>query len=374
MFVSNSAYVISNAGRLFHLGYDYPCLGGSKNGREPFRFLRPKHAYDRRQIDSEHLLIKKQYCVEGYVLRRGSYLFLSRQIGQMIPNFIDAHLSRMPLVIKQNIIANTSNVRPLSLAAHYAANASSYEPDPATLAVDLRAFAVENTPNEAYYQRRWRSSIVGHISFDRDRIMIKGFHIVIGICFFASTLLLLGACSIIDSAAQTSNQNSDVPAIVKVDRSNPDFNGRVYNSKTVVVNKDSLKNLDCNNQNGYNLAQVENHHEDEGITSRDLNIVVGDMVVVKIEIPTASEVKNFRLVSGKKTKNGFQMNTDWGGGNFHYEIQFSFRCRENNFYLYKVKKDSFSTTNSDAEYWDKKETEEIKANLPIEKFVLNNYL
>ena len=103
--------------------------------------------------------------------------------------------------------------------------------------------------------------------------------------------------------------------------------------------------------------------------------VIDDEVAVKIELPTGIEVKNFGLNSAKKTKNGFQMNTEWGGGNFHYEIQFSFRCRENNFYLYKVKKDSFSTTNyySD-EIWDKKETEETKPNLPIEKFVISDYL
>ena len=166
--------------------------------------------------------------------------------------------------------------------------------------------------------------------------MIKNFHIIIGICFLASSLFLFGACSTSNSSAQTSNQDSNIPSIVKVDKPNPDLNGRIYNSKTVILNKELLKNLDCNNQNGFNLVKVENHHEDKGITSRDLNIVVDDEEVVKIELPTGSEVKNFRLVSAKKTKDGFQMNTDWGGGLYHYEIQFSFRCRENNFYLYRA--------------------------------------
>jgi hypothetical protein len=219
-------------------------------------------------------------------------------------------------------------------------------------------------------------SAVGHLSFDRDRIMIKNFHIIISICFLALSLLLFGACSVTDTAtAQTSNQNSDVPAMVTVDRPKPDLNGRVYNPKTAILNKELLKNLDCNNQNGFNLVEVENYHEDEGITSRDLDIVVDDKVAIKIELPTGYEVKNFMLVSAKKDKDGFQMNTEWGGGNFHYEIQFSFRCRENNFYLYKVKKDSFSTTGSKPdEIWDKKEKEETKPNLPIEKFVMKDYL
>jgi len=212
------------------------------------------------------------------------------------------------------------------------------------------------------------------LSFDSDRIMIKNFYIVIGICFFASTIFLVAACSTSNSSAQTTNQNPDVPALVEVDRPNPVLNERVYKAKTSILNEGLLKNLECKNQNGYKLVEVENYREDEGITSRDLDIVVGDQVVIKIELPT-SEVKNFGLNSAKKTKNGFQMNTEWGGGNFHYEIQFSFICRENNFYLYQVKKDSFSTTNPDSgNYLDKKETETTKPNLPIEKFVISDYL
>ncbi len=206
---------------------------------------------------------------------------------------------------------------------------------------------------------------------------IKNFHIIIRICFLASSVFLIGACSGANSAAQSNNQNSNVPSIVKVDRPNPNPNGRVYNSKTIILNKEILKNLDCNNQNGYSLVEVENYHEEESVTSRDLNIVVGNKVAVKIELPTGFEVKNFSLNSTKKTKNGFEMNTDWGGGLYHYEIQFNFRCKENNFYLYKVKKDSFSTTNPDSgNFWDKKETEEIniEPNIPIEKFVITDYL
>ena len=208
-------------------------------------------------------------------------------------------------------------------------------------------------------------------------MIIKNFYIIIGICFLASSLFLVGACSPNNSAAQTSNQNSNVPSIVKVDRLNPDLSGRAYTSKTIILNKEILKNLDCNNQNRYNLVEVENYHEEESFTSRDLNIVVDKDVVVKIELPTGFEVRNFSLNSTKKTKNGFQMNTDWGGGLYHYEIQFDFKCKETNFYLYKVKKDSFSTTNpGSGNYWDKKETEEIKIepNLPIEKFVISEYL
>jgi hypothetical protein len=205
-------------------------------------------------------------------------------------------------------------------------------------------------------------------------MMIKNFYVLVGVCFLASPIFLIGACSTFNSSAQTTNQNSEVPSMVKVDRPKPDLNGRVYKSKTIVLNKELLKKLDCSNSNRYKLVEVENHHEDEGITSLDLNIVVAEEVAVKIELPTGLEVKNFSLSSAKKIKGGFQMNTEWGGSLHHYEIQFNFRFRENNFYLYKVRKDSFSTTNPNIEYLDKKETEETKPNLPIEKFVVNDYL
>jgi hypothetical protein len=156
--------------------------------------------------------------------------------------------------------------------------------------------------------------------------------------FLASPIFLIGACSTSKSSAQTTNQNLEVPSMVKVNRPKPDLNGRVYKSKTIVLNNELLKNLDCSNSNEYKLVEVENHHEDEGITSHDLNIVVADEVAVKIELPTGFETKNFSLNSTKKTQNGFQMNTEWAEAIFTIEIQFDFRCKENNFYLYKVKK------------------------------------
>jgi hypothetical protein len=71
------------------------------------------------------------------------------------------------------------------------------------------------------------------------------------------------------------------------------------------------------------------------------------------------------------------MRVDWGGGVYHYEIQFNFRCKKNNFYLYEVTKKSFSTTNPDSgNFLDKKESKvtTIEPNLPIEKFVMTDYL
>ncbi len=208
-------------------------------------------------------------------------------------------------------------------------------------------------------------------------------HKFTGICFIVWLLLFIVGCSARNSTmagfqnAAVSNQNPNVPSMSKVDRLTPNLNGRVYKSKTLILNKEISKKLNCNNENSYSLVEVENYQEEESITSRDLNIVIASEVMTKIELPTGSEVKNFSLNSTKKTKNGFEMNTEWGGGLYHYEIQFDFRCKENNFYLYKVKKESFSTTNPNSgNFWDKKQTKitKIEPNLPIEKFVMDDYL
>lgn len=138
--------------------------------------------------------------------------------------------------------------------------------------------------------------------------------------------------------------------------------------------------LDCRNANAYRLVVVANPNrkkDTDPVIPKDLNIVVGDQVVSKIELPKESEAKNFSLNSVQKTKAGFEIKVDWGGGLYHYEIHFNFRCKENNFYLYRVKKISFSTTNPDSgNFLDKKESKLIRVepNLPIQKFVMKDYL
>ena len=107
-----------------------------------------------------------------------------------------------------------------------------------------------------------------------------------------------------------------------------------------------------------------------------MNIVVGDEVIARIELPN-SKVNNFTLNSVEKTKAGFEVKVDWGGGVYHYEIQFNFRCKGKNFYLYKVRRASFSTKNPESgSFLDLKriKTIKIEPNLRIEKFVMADYL
>jgi len=125
---------------------------------------------------------------------------------------------------------------------------------------------------------------------------------------------------------------------------------------------------------------VENSNrkkESEPVVPQDLNIVVGHEVISKIELPKESEVKNFSLNSIEKNKAGFEIHVDWGSGVSHSEIRFDFKCTKSKFYLSKVTKRSFSTTNPDSgNFLDKKKTKvtRIEPNLPIEKFAMTDYL
>jgi len=187
--------------------------------------------------------------------------------------------------------------------------------------------------------------------------MLMKSHKFDGACFAVMLFLLTVACSA--NKTGTTFQNPSV---------------------TKVVDEKTARTLDCRNANEYRLVVVENPNrkkDSDPVVPRDLNIVVGDEVISKIELPRESEAKNFSLNAAEKTETGFETKVEWGGGLYHYEIQFNFRCKENNFYLYEVKKVSFSTTNPDSgNFLDKQESKvtKIEPNLPIEKFVMTQYL
>ncbi len=177
--------------------------------------------------------------------------------------------------------------------------------------------------------------------------------------FAVMSFLLIAACSANNSVTMATFQDASVRK---------------------VVDGKPAKTFDCPRANEYRLVVVANpnrKNDSDPVIPKDLNILVGDEVISKIELPKESEVKNFSLGSIKKDKAGFEIKVDWGGGIFHYEIQFNFRCKQNNFYLYRVRKVSFSTTNPDSgNFLDKKDSrvKRIEPNLPIEKFVMTDYL
>jgi hypothetical protein len=180
----------------------------------------------------------------------------------------------------------------------------------------------------------------------------------IRLVLFGSTLLLIVACTPNDRPAISQNAVS-----------------------SNVINEKAVRTVDCNKPDEYSFKVVDNLNrkgEGEPLTPKDLNIVIGEETIAAIELPIPdSEAKNFSLNAIEKTKRGFEIRVEWGGGLYHYEIQFNFRCKENNFFLYKVKNENFSTTNPNSgNFWDKKETKitNIEPNLPIKKFAMLDYL
>ena len=145
-----------------------------------------------------------------------------------------------------------------------------------------------------------------------------------------------------------------------------------------VVDGRITRALDCNKPSEYSFLVVANpkrKDDADPVIPQDLNVVVGDEVIAKIELP--KRAKNFSLNSVAKTKVGFAVKVDWGGGIYHYEIQYNFRCKGKNFYLYRIRRVSLSTKNPDSgNFLDIKRTKiiRIEPNLRIEKFVMDDYL
>jgi hypothetical protein len=184
-------------------------------------------------------------------------------------------------------------------------------------------------------------------------------HKFVGAHFAVMLFLLTAACSANSSAKRATLQDA---------------------SATKAQDEKTARTFDCRKANEYRFDEVQNPYrknDSDSVIPKDLNIVVGGEVISKIELPKESEVKNFSLNSIEKTEAGFELKVDWGGGLYHYEIQFNFSCKENNFYLYEVRKETFSTTNHNTgNLLDKKASKvtKIEPNLPIEKFVMADYL
>ena len=146
-----------------------------------------------------------------------------------------------------------------------------------------------------------------------------------------------------------------------------------------VVDEKTSRVFHCRNLDDYKLVVVPNPNRKKDYESRipeDLNIVVGDEVISRLALLRGdTDAKNLSPNSIEKTKVGFEIKVDWGSGVDHYEIEYDFRCRKNGFYLYKVKKVTFWTSNRDSgTFLDRKKVKITKPNLPLEKVVMTAYL
>jgi hypothetical protein len=147
-------------------------------------------------------------------------------------------------------------------------------------------------------------------------------------------------------------------------------------SNIVTADNENSKSFDCKNPNGYSLNVAEDSTRniiDTVTVPKILNIVVGKKILNTIKIPTQSDANGFSLRSTEITKEGFEIKIEYGS-RIYFQKQFNFICKEGNFYLYKVKVESFDKQDPESmNDWDEKE---IKINpiLPIEKFSIFDYL
>jgi hypothetical protein len=140
--------------------------------------------------------------------------------------------------------------------------------------------------------------------------------------------------------------------------------------KVKAVGQEEASNkIDCTKRKAYDFI------EDEDSVAIYTNVVRDGKVLSRIVFRKGPN--NFRLNSIVRTAAGLDIKADWGGGVYHYEIQFSFLCANNNFYLFRVNKDSFSTADPESgSFLDQKKREviKVKPRVPIQKFVLSDYL
>ena len=197
--------------------------------------------------------------------------------------------------------------------------------------------------------------------------------------FFTVLLLTIAVgCSVNNSAERVSIQNGNTAVHNFNSNSGPTKNPPVknVNLKTTVIKNGDTMSLDCDDPSGYSLVVAtdpERAAQNLGTVPRILNIVAGDEIKVAIKVPTDSDAQNFSLNSTGKTKGGFEITIEYGT-RYYYQKQFNFICKEGNFYLYKVKVESFDKFNPASRVnWTKKEIK-INPNLPIEKFSIFDYL
>ena len=75
-------------------------FGGRKHGRQALRLFRPRHIVQPRQIDAEHLPVKKQQRRERLALGRRRDASIDRQIGKECLHFRPTHLARMSFPVE----------------------------------------------------------------------------------------------------------------------------------------------------------------------------------------------------------------------------------------------------------------------------------
>lgn len=115
----------------------------------------------------------------------------------------------------------------------------------------------------------------------------------------------------------------------------------------------------------FNLVLISEYSEKERKNVRRLNILQNGRTKKTINTPEYTFINKLA-----KTKQGFEISIEYGS-RYHYEKRFNFICRQNNFYLKRVKTTTFDKANPETSW---KEYEKvIKSNLKLESFSIDDF-
>lgn len=115
----------------------------------------------------------------------------------------------------------------------------------------------------------------------------------------------------------------------------------------------------------FNLAVIYRNEK------KHINLTSKNKLIKTIDLPTQSDFNGFSLNWAKKTKEGFELSVEYGS-RIYFQISFSFVCNKNEFYLRRIKTNTFDKANPETTW--KTHNEKIIPNLSLEKFEITDYL
>jgi len=104
--------------------------------------------------------------------------------------------------------------------------------------------------------------------------------------------------------------------------------------------------------------------------THSVKIVRGGTVLHTIKLLTDEERNGFGFNGAKKTQEGVEISIEYGS-RLYYHKTFTFICRQHNFYLSKIRVDSFDKHNP--EKW-KSKVIRVRPYLPLQKFVITDFM
>lgn len=120
----------------------------------------------------------------------------------------------------------------------------------------------------------------------------------------------------------------------------------------------------------YDLQNVNNISRQ----ADDVRLVKPDGPITNnINMPSVNLFQGFALNWAKKIPGGFQISIEWGTRIYH-EMRFDFVCKRSGFFLTKIRHENFDKHFPEDSKRYRVRTVRVKPNLPLEKFVITDYM